>query len=289
MPTLSELFVYPIKSCAGIALDVARLEPYGLAYDRNWMIVDPAGRFVTQREFPRLALVRTALSADTLVVEAAGMAPLALPIDPNAYADAPRVAATVWRDTVSAIDTGDDAARWLSEFLDVPLRLVRFDPAAERIASRNWTGDTTVPVRFADGFPLLVIGRASLDDLNGRLARKGVDALPMNRFRPNLVIDGLDAYEEDFLETLQIETAGARVQLRIVKPCARCPIPTIDQARGAPDPRWPHEPTDTMSTYRANDRLDGALTFGQNAIPIDGSGALLAPGQSVDVELRFAD
>ena len=289
MPTLSELFVYPIKSCAGIALDVARLEPYGLAYDRNWMIVDPAGRFVTQREFPRLALVRTALSADTLVVEAAGMAPLALPIDPNAYADAPRVASTVWRDTVSAIDTGDDAARWLSEFLDVPLRLVRFDPAAERIASRNWTGDTTVPVRFADGFPLLVIGRASLDDLNGRLARKGVDALPMNRFRPNLVIDGLDAYEEDFLETLQIETAGARVQLRIVKPCARCPIPTIDQARGAPDPRWPHEPTDTMSTYRANDRLDGALTFGQNAIPIDGSGALLAPGQSVDVELRFAD
>ena len=289
MPTLSELFVYPIKSCAGIALDVARLEPYGLAYDRNWMIVDPSGRFVTQREFPRLALVRTALTADTLVVEAAGMAPLALPIDPNAYADAPRVAATVWRDTVSAIDTGDDAARWLSEFLDVPLRLVRFDPAAERIASRNWTGDTTVPVRFADGFPLLVIGRASLDDLNGRLARKGVDALPMNRFRPNLVIDGLDAYEEDFLETLQIETAGARVELRIVKPCARCPIPTIDQARGAPDPRWPYEPTDTMSTYRANDRLDGALTFGQNAIPIDGSGALLAPGQSVDVELRFAD
>ena len=289
MPTLSELFVYPIKSCAGIALDVARLEPYGLAYDRNWMIVDPSGRFVTQREFPRLALVRTALTADTLVVEAAGMAPLALPIDPNAYADAPRVAATVWRDTVSAIDTGDDAARWLSEFLDVPLRLVRFDPATERIASRNWTGDTTVPVRFADGFPLLVIGRASLDDLNGRLARKGVDALPMNRFRPNLVIDGLDAYEEDFLETLQIETAGARVELRIVKPCARCPIPTIDQARGAPDPRWPYEPTDTMSTYRANDRLDGALTFGQNAIPIDGSGALLAPGQSVDVELRFAD
>jgi uncharacterized protein YcbX len=217
------------------------------------------------------------------------MAPLVLPLDPNAYADAPRVAATVWRDTVSAIDTGDDAARWLSGLLGVPLRLVRFDPAAERIASRNWTGEVTVPVRFADGFPLLVIGSASLDDLNGRLARKGVDALPMNRFRPNLVIDGLDAYEEDFLETLQIETAGARVEFRIVKPCARCPIPTIDQARGAPDPRWPHEPTDTMSTYRANDRLDGALTFGQNAIPIDGSGAWLAAGQSVDVELRFAD
>ena len=289
MPTLSELFVYPIKSCAGIALDVARLEPYGLAYDRNWMIVDPAGRFVTQREFPRLALVRTALTADALVVDAPGMAPLALPIDPDVDADVPRVAATVWRDTVSAIDTGDDAARWFSAFVGVPLRRVRFDPAAERIASRNWTGEATVPVRFADGFPLLVIGRASLDDLNGRLARKGVDALPMNRFRPNLVIDGIDAYEEDFLETLQIDTAGARVQLRIVKPCARCPIPTIDQARGAPDPRWPHEPTDTMSTYRANDRMDGALTFGQNAIPIDGPGALLALGQSVDVELRFAD
>ncbi|RKP45907.1 MOSC domain-containing protein [Trinickia fusca] len=292
MPAISQLYIYPIKSCAGIALNEARLLPYGLEYDRNWMLVDGTGYFVTQRVLPRMALIRTELGDGALVVQAPGMPPLRTPLDAEQLAHAPRVAATVWRDTVTALDCGDEAARWFSDFLGTPLRLVRFDPAAERIASRAWTGNIVAPTRFADGYPLLVIGEASLDDLNERLDSQGVDSIPMNRFRPNVVITGLEAYEEDYVETLVVAAGADEVSLRIVKPCARCPVPDIDQATGAPDPRWPNEPTDTMSTYRAyraDSRLDGAVTFGQNAVVAAGAGGMLALGQDVDAQLRFED
>jgi hypothetical protein len=287
MPSISQLNVYPIKSCAGIARDTVRLTAYGLEHDRNWMVIDGEGRFVTQRTHPRLALVQPALHGDTLVVGTPGMASLEIPVDPAALEGAPAIAATVWGDTVAALDAGEAAARWFSECLNERLRLVRFDPAQERIASRKWTGDATAQVRFADGFPLLVLGSASLDDLNARLAGKGVDPIPLNRFRPNLVLSGIDAYEEDYTETLRIAAKQGEVELRIVKPCTRCPIPTVDQARGAPDPRWPAEPTETMSTYRADSRVGGGITFGQNAIIVGGAGDTLAVGQTVDAELRF--
>ncbi|QCP53272.1 MOSC domain-containing protein [Trinickia violacea] len=288
MPAISQLIVYPIKSCAGIAFDTVRLLPYGLEYDRNWMLVDAAGRFITQRTFPRLALVKVEIGASELIVSAPGMDALRTPLSADDLQGAPVVKATVWRDTVAAFDTGPDTARWFSAFLGTPVRLVRFDPSALRLAIRTWTGDIDVPTRFADGYPLLVISQASLDDLNERLTRKGATAIPMNRFRPNIVVTGLEAYEEDYVETLRCE-GGDAIELRVVKPCARCPMPTIDQATGAPDPQWPNEPTDTMSAYRANSRLDGALTFGQNAIVIAGAGAHLAVGQSLDAELGFGD
>lgn len=287
MPSISQLNVYPIKSCAGIARDSVRLTPYGLEHDRNWMVVDAQGRFVTQRTHPRMALIRPALDDGELTVAAPEMAALKLALDPAALAGAPRVAATVWNDTVAALDAGDEAARWFSDFLGMTARLVRFEPGHERTASRKWTGDATAQVRFADGFPLLVLGAASLADLNARLVANGVDSIPMNRFRPNLVIDGTDAYEEDYTGSLRITAVQGEVELRIVKPCTRCPIPTIDQARGGPDPRWPNEPTDTMSMYRANSRVDGAITFGQNAIILAGAGDTLALGQTVDAELSF--
>jgi uncharacterized protein YcbX len=289
MATISQLNVYPIKSCAGIALQSARLLAHGLEYDRHWMLVDGDGRFVTQRQLPRLALVVPELAHGELIVRAPGCAPLRTLLEASALAGAQRIEATVWSDVVTALDTGDETARWFSDFLGVPLRLVRFDPAAERIASRKWTGETIAPMRFADGYPALVIGQASLDDLNARLASKGVDTIPMNRFRPNLVLTGLDAYEEDYVDTLRIEAQGGEVALRLVKPCPRCPMPTIDQAKGAPDPRWPDEPTDTMSAYRADRRLDGAVTFGQNAVVVGGEGSLLSVGREVEIELRFED
>lgn len=290
MATISQLNVYPIKSCAGIALDAVRLLAHGLEYDRHWMLVDTNGRFVTQRVLPRLALVVPALSTEQLIIRAPGCAPLYTPLDASALVGAKRIEVSVWRSTLSALDAGDEAAQWFSNFLGVPLRLVRFDPAAERIANRQWTGDTIAPVCFADGYPLLVIGQASLDDLNTRLMQKGVAPVPMNRFRPNLVLSGLEAYEEDYVDTLHIDAHDdAEISLRIVKPCTRCPVPTIDQTTGAPDPRWPHEPTDTMSVYRADPRQDGQLTFGQNAVVITGAGGTLAVGGEAEVELRFED
>ncbi|KVE70183.1 MOSC domain-containing protein [Burkholderia vietnamiensis] len=288
MPAISELFVYPIKSCAGIALPRAQLLETGLAYDRHWLITTPDGMMVTQRTHPRLALIRTALEHDALVLNAPGMPEIRTPLDGDATPATPAMAATVWRDTVDAIDTGADTAAWLTQFVGTPLKLARFADGARRGCNRKWTGDVDTHTQFADGYPLLVIGQSSLDDLNARLAAKGAPAIPMNRFRPNLVVSDLDAYEEDFVEHL--DAAGAApVRLRLVKLCTRCPIPTIDQASGEPNPQWPHEPTDTMQTYRANPNFDGALTFGINAIVVAGAGAWLEVGQALDAQLGFGD
>lgn len=287
MATISQINVYPIKSCAGIALDEARMFAHGLEYDRHWMLVDTSGRFVTQRTMPRMALIEPEFAGGELVVRAPGQAPFRTPLDAAVLSDAERIEVTVWRSTLNALDVGGEAAQWFSAFLGAPLRLVRFDPAAQRIANRDRTGDTIAPLRFADGYPLLVIGQASLDDLNARLAKKGVDAIPMNRFRPNLVLSGIEAYEEDYIDTLRLETGAGPIGLRFVKPCTRCPIPTIDQLSGAPDPRWPHEPTDTLSAYRADSRVDGQMTFGQNAVVVEGAGTVLPAGCDASPELRF--
>ncbi|MCA7999922.1 MOSC domain-containing protein [Burkholderia metallica] len=288
MPAISELFVYPIKSCAGIALSRAQLLETGLAYDRHWLITDPAGQMITQRTHPRLALIRTALDSEALVLNAPGMRELRTPLDGDVSPATPKMAATVWRDTVDAIDTGAETAAWLTEFLGTPTKLARFAADARRSCNRKWTGDVDTHTQFADGYPLLVIGQSSLDDLNARLAAKGAPAIPMNRFRPNIVVSDLDAYEEDFVEHFDAEGATP-VRLRLVKPCTRCPMPTIDQVTGAPDPAWPHEPTDTMQTYRANPNFNGELTFGVNAIVVAGAGAWLEIGQSLEAEIGFGD
>ncbi|EDZ99701.1 MOSC domain protein beta barrel domain protein [Burkholderia sp. H160] len=295
MPTISELFVYPIKSCAGIALTEARLLATGLEYDRNWMITDPDGAMFTQRVYPRMALIKVELGEQDLIVRAPGMRELRTPLDAARLAAAPRVATEVWSDAAYGLDTGEETAAWFTEFLGLPARLLRFDPERERIVDPGYTdsigGATTF---FADAFPLLVVGQASLDDLNARLNGKGAPSIGIDRFRPNIVLAGLDAYEEDYVETLAVDAnadahASARVELRLVKLCSRCPIPTIDQARGAPDPDWPNEPTDTMLAYRVNERFNGAVTFGNNALVASGAGAWLRVGQQVDAELGFGD
>lgn len=294
MPFISALYVYPVKSCRAIAVTDALIERDGLQWDRRWMVVDANGRFVSQREYPSMARIVTALTADALHLRADD-APgeLVVPLVPLVHSDAPaqaaRVPVTVWNDSFDALDEGDAAARWLSAVIGAPLRLVRFADDVTRLASRKWTGGVDAPTRFADGFPLLVTADASLAELNGRLAAKGVPPLPMNRFRPNVVLGGTDAFDEDFAGTLSIGAAdaGGSVVLRAVKPCARCPITTVDQTTGTIDPRWPHEPLDTLAVYRANPRVDGGLTFGQNAIVVDGVGRRLRVGDQVEVEVDF--
>lgn len=293
MPTISELFIYPVKSCAGIALHEARLLATGLEYDRGWMVTDPDGAMLTQRAYPRMALIRTELGAQELVLRAPGMSELRTPLHAARLDAARKVATTVWGDAAYGLDTGDESAAWFTDFLGVPARLLRFDPERERTVDPDYTASTGgATTLFADGFPLLVIGQASLDDLNTRLSSKGAPAIPIDRFRPNLVLSGLDPYEEDYVQTLSVAddaNAQQRVQLQLVKLCARCPIPTIDQAKGAPDPDWPNEPTDTMSVYRAKPQRKGALTFGNNALVASGAGAWLRIGQAVEAELGFGD
>jgi uncharacterized protein YcbX len=267
---ISGLFIYPIKSCAGIALDHAQLMPTGLAQDRRWMVVNAQGRFVTQREQGRMALIAPLLQGAGLQATAPDMPLLTVA---GTAQDLP-VTVTVWNDQCRAFDEGDAAAQWFSTFLGIPVRLVRFDDSQQRLSNRDWTGEALGFNQFSDGFPLLLVSTASLADLNTRVSTP----LPMNRFRPNVVLEGLPAYGEDALHELW----AGDWRLRAVKPCTRCKITTTDQATGVSQGT---EPLSVLMKYRRNPQLRG-VTFGQNLIVIAGDGAALHVGQVVQVNYR---
>lgn len=281
MATLTQLILYLIKSCAGMPVAAATLLESGLSaqgvHDREWMVVREDGQFLTQREHPRMALIRPRPDGGDLHVSMPGQPDLVLPLAWNGN-ETPRQV-RIWDDLVDAADCGDAAAHWFSAALGTDCRLVRFRRDIRRPTSVKWTGGVTAQTRFADGYPLLLIGQASLDDLNVRLAASGRAPLPMDRFRPNLVVDGLEAFEEDYLEALH----DADLAIRPVKPCARCPIPSIDQATAIPGP----DPLDILQTYRANARMEGAVCMGMNCIVVRGAGSELRVGQALDAELAF--
>ena len=247
---LSSLHVHPVKSCAALSFDEARVEDRGLADDRRWMIVDEAGKFLTGRQLPALVLLHATPLPNALRLAAPGAGEFAVPV-PDAIA--PRRRVTVWKDDVDAADAGDAAAEWLSRFLGRAARLVHMDAASARPVSPTHAqpGDE---VSFADAYPLLLISQASLDGLNARLAAP----LPMSRFRPNLVVDGVATpHGEDAWRRLRI---GA-IEFEAVKPCTRCVFTTVDPARGEFDPSG--EPLATLKTYR---RSEAGITFGMNLI-----------------------
>ena len=276
---ISALYLHPIKSCAGIAVREALLIETGLEFDRAWMVVDAQGRFLTQRELPRMALIVPTLKHTELVLRAPGMLALHLALD---AVEAP-TRVTVWKDEVAAYDMGDLAAQWFSDFLGQPCRLARFDPEQKRLSNKQWTGDIDAENAFSDGYPVLVTSDASLADLNERLAKRGAAPVAMNRFRPNLVLSGLDAYGEDHLDEIRFDTPEGELVLKLVKPCSRCTIPSVDPATGEQG----HEPSDTLATYRADARLDGAITFAMNAVIVKGIECGLRVGQTGTASYRF--
>ena len=246
---LSALHIHPIKSTAALSPDSAEVRPRGLAHDRRWMIVDEHDRFVTGRQNPRLVLLRVSPSDAGIELSAPGLPALFVPL-PDGRA---RRRVVVWKDEVDAADVGDAAADWLSRFLERPLRLVHMDGIAQRPVSPKY-GRPGDQVGFADAYPLLLISQASLDHLNARLEVP----LPMQRFRPNLVIAGAEApHAEDGWTRLRI---GA-VEFDAVKPCTRCVFTTVDVQRGEFDPSG--EPLRTLKTYR---RSGDGITFGMNLI-----------------------
>ena len=268
---IARLFIYPVKSCAGVEVQEAVLTETGLDLDRAWMVVDAAGRFVTQRQLPRMALVAARMKTHEVVLRAPGM--LALHLDIEAVEQPVQV--RIWNDEVAAYDMGAVAAQWFSDFLGRKLRLVRFDPEHRRLSSLQWTAGIEAANQFSDGFPLLVIGQASLDGLNARLAAAGHGAVGIERFRPNIVLAGLQAHEEDRLEVIRI-AAAEEVRLRPVKPCPRCPIPNIDPATGEASPQV----LETLREYRRNEKVQGAAAFGMNAIVLSGVDQTLRVGQA---------
>jgi uncharacterized protein YcbX len=283
MPHIHSLTLYPIKSCAGIALEQAQLTAQGLVWegiaDRQWMLVDEQGRFLTQRSVPHMARIRPGGCATGVQVDAPGMPTLQL--GRTCPADAPLRTVQVWDDTLDAIDEGDAAATWMQAVLGLPCRLVRFPHSGFRAASRTWTKELHADTRFADAYPLLLIGQSSLDDLNARLHAAGREALPMNRFRPNLVLAGLPAYEEDYV--LRYLNDEKRFALRGVKPCTRCTIPSVEQSTGIAGP----DPMDILRLYRADARVENGITFGMNLIVERGTPCTIAVGDTLSTELDF--
>jgi hypothetical protein len=279
--TVGQLFVHPIKSCAGIAVDAVPVGETGLDLDREWMVVDEQGTMLTQRQLPRMALIRPELRSSDLLLRAPGM--LALHLSLEAVEAPARV--RVWDDVVKAWDMGALAAQWFSDFLGRPgLRLARFDPDERRLASRKWTGEIDAPVAFADGFPILVTSTASLAELNRRLQAAGQATVGSERFRPNVVLDGLaDANGEDYVDTVRIEAPEGAIVLKLVKPCVRCTIPDVDPASGAQG----HAVGDTLVSYRADARMGGGLTFGMNAVVVEGTGRTLRVGAQAQATIAF--
>lgn len=247
---LAAIHVHPLKSGATLALDAARVERRGLEHDRRWLVVDASGRFVTGRQEPHLVLIRAAPFAGGITLEAPAIAPLRV-LAPEGNAD--RVEVTVWDDRIDAAACDGAADAWLTRYLGRPARLAYMDALAPRMVDPEYAqvGDR---VSFADGFPLLLIGTGAIDDLNARLSTP----LPVERFRPNLVVETETPHAEDGWARIRI---GA-LELDLVKPCTRCVFTTVDPSSGTFDRSG--EPLATLKTYR---RTPNGITFGQNAIP----------------------
>ena len=280
---IGQLWVFPIKSCAGIAVQSARLLATGLEHDRAFMLVDAKGDFISQREIARMVLVQPAIADGVMTVTAPGMEPLSVDM---AFAG-PERAVRVWDDRVTGLQAPDAVNAWFSAFLQTECYLVRMAPQVLRLASKKWTRGADAPTQFADGFPVLVVSQASVNELNARLTQAGEAPVVAERFRANIVVNGFQSHDEDRIESLSVQQGGPGSQqwadLPLVKPCARCPIPDIDPATAASGTSV----TDTLQTYRHDDRLDGAVTFGMNAYVPAGTGGVLRVGDAVGGALQF--
>jgi uncharacterized protein YcbX len=275
--TVTALAVYPVKSMRGIALEQARLAPEGLEHDRRFMVVHADGRFVTQRELPALALVTTRFENSGVTLSAAGTGSLHVPFGRT---DGARVQVRIWGQQCAAIDQGEDVAAWLVRALnaDEPLRLVGMAPGFVRPQGKPEELGPDTHALFADAAPYLVTNDASLAALGRELRAAGHDAVPMDRFRPNIVLRGPEAFAEHAVR----RAAGPGYALRFAHPCRRCVVTTIDQATARRDPD--REPFRTLQRLNPESGSNGAPVFGQNAALDDGAGATIRLGDTLYLE-----
>lgn len=282
---LTDIIVYPIKSCAGVPVPVAKLTELGLQSDRRWVIADQDGMFQTQRQIPHLVWIEPELSERTMTLRAPSQSDITFEL-----ADESAISrhVTVWRDTVNALDMGDEVAHWLDDFLQVPgkhFRLLQFDPRHPRICDQLWTGSGSKISRhpFTDGFGLNVLSRNSIAELNQRLEAANLEPVSALHFRPNLVIDGVAAHEEDLISTIRFNTPEGLIVLEMVKPCTRCQIPEINPYTAIRETRV----SEMMAQYRRLDKMDHAICFGMNAVVREGDGLKLEPGHQFEYTIAF--
>ncbi len=261
---LSEIWIYPIKSLGGISVREAIVEERGLQYDRRWMLVEAGGKFITQRKVHEMALIDVALGENGLQVIHRSFAddPLFIPFEPITKEP---IQVQVWEDEVAAMTVSDEADCWFSKYLHRAVRLVKMPEETTRLVDPHYAPNGEA-VSFADGYPLLVIGQASLDELNTRLP----EPVSMRRFRPSVVVTGTPPFAEDAWENIKIGSA----HFAAVKPCARCVLITIDPATGQTSP----EPLKTLGTYR---KANGKVLFGMNLLARPGR---IAVGDRVETQ-----
>jgi uncharacterized protein len=253
---VKELWIYPIKSCRGIPLKTAEVNFKGLKWDREFMIVDASGKFITQRHVPEMAQITVEVSAEQLFLSYAGNNSETLEFIPNFEGQEKQV--QVWADQTIAIDQGDRVAQWLQKVLDLSdIRLVRQSPQYIRPIDPKYAHKENEPVSFADGYPMLLTNTASLEELNRRIGNQTVQ---MNRFRPNIVVETTSPFLEDQWRYIRI----GGIEFNVIKACSRCIITTTDQKTGQRDPE--QEPLRTLQQFR-NSR--GQVLFGENLVPLN--------------------
>lgn len=251
MISVSALIYYPIKACRGHTVDVSHVERVGLEHDRRMMVVTPEGGFLTQREYPKLALVTPSISSEKLTLSAPGTQNLTIDIRKSGSARP----VDIWKSKgVQAVDQGERAAVWFSDWLGTSVRLVHIAEGYLRTINEKYAVNADDHTAFADGYPILLASEESLADLNARM----VESVPMNRFRPNLVVSGCEPFAEDTWNRIRI----GGIEMAVVKPCARCMVTTIDKETLEKS----KEPLKTLAAYRT--RNNGAM-FGQNVIPLN--------------------
>jgi uncharacterized protein YcbX len=269
MIKIKDLFFYPIKSCRGIAVSEIELSPTGFLGDRNWMVVDDAGVFVSQREHPKLALVEPRLTADGLVLNAPGMTELVVSREAQQTRSCE---VELFGEKMPSLLVGDEPSKWFGEYLGGNFRLVSRDPGFLRKGGVQYPSRDVAPTSFVDNYGILVISEASRSDLNNRL----VSGVPMNRFRPNIVVEGVDAYGEDYFASV----STGDIMLRFVDVCYRCNMTTIDQEKA----EFGQEPLQTLGRYR-NSKV--GVRFGSYAAVADGIGKKLTAGSPLEIALNF--
>ena len=269
--TVAGLFVHPVKSARGIPCSRVRVAATGFEWDRQWMLVDATGTFLSQRTHPRLARIVPEITADALVLRAAGVPALRVRLDTRGE----RLTVRVWRDVCAGIEQGAAAHAWASAVMGEEVRLVRVAPDMERSANVKFAGTTPAPLAFPDGYPLLVCNQSSLEDLNRRLA----EPITIERFRPNVVVTGLPAWAEDRIELISV----GELTLRLVKPCTRCTIPSRDPRTGDAS----IDPSPVLRQFRFNRSLRG-VTFGENAVIVRGAGTEIARDERCHVTYESA-
>jgi uncharacterized protein len=270
MPKIAELFVYPVKSCAGVRMDDVMIVPTGFAFDRNWMVVDDSGTFVTQREHPKLALVKPQFGNGGLIMNAPGMEPLHV----SANGSGEPLAISLFGETHQALSTDAAADAWFSTYLGGSFRLAKCDPATLRKGGVQYPERDGAPTSFVDNYGILVISDASHAALNQKLS----EAVPMNRFRPNIVLTGVQEHDEDYFANARC----GEVALRFVNPCYRCSMTSIDQTSGTPG----LEVLPVLSTYRYDEAVKG-VKFGAYAAISGGIGSHLRVASDLDVDWNF--